>query len=88
MDLHACEINDILVQASDEVRSKSVKQHRKARLNVWMPEIRLAVCTKKKAFWEWKQSSKPDQSDHLSVVNKKNTTEHPRNLCKVESDKT
>ena len=65
MDLQVCKIYDILVQASEEVRSKSVKQHGKARLNVLMPEIRLAVCTKKKTFCEWKQSSKLDQSDHL-----------------------
>ena len=44
-----CKINDNLVQASEEVRPKSEKQHRKARLNVWTPEIGLAVCTKNKS---------------------------------------
>ena len=80
-------INDILVQATDEVRPKSMKRHRKAPLKVWTSEIRLAVSAKKKAFWEWKQNNRPYQSDNVFVVNKKTTTKRLRKLCRVESAK-
>ena len=87
LDVQVQKINDILVQATDEVRPKPVKRHRKARLNVWTAEIGLAVSAKKKAFWEWKQNNRPDQSDNVFVVNKKTTTKRLRKLCRVESAK-
>ena len=80
-------INYILVQATDEVRPKSVKRHRKARLNVLTSEIGLAVSAKKKALWEWKQNKRPDQSNNVFVANKKATTKRLRKLCRVESAK-
>ena len=87
LDVQVQKINDILVQATDEARPKPVKQRRKARLNVWMAEIGLAVSAKKKAFWEWKQNNRPDQSDNVFVVNEKTTTKCLRKLCRVESAK-
>ena len=87
LDVQVQKINNILVQATDEVRSKPVKRHRKARLNVWTAEIGLSVSAKKKAFWEWKQNNRPDQSDNVFVVNKKTATKRLRKLCRVESAK-
>ena len=87
LDVQVQKINDILVQATDEVRPKPVKRHRKARLNVWTAEIGLAVSANKKAFWELKQNNRPDQSDNEYVVNKKTTTKRLRKLCRVESAK-
>ena len=57
LDIQVRQINDALVQAAEEVRPKTVKRHRKARLNVWTQEIKEALSAKKKAFWEWKQNN-------------------------------
>ena len=83
LDAQTRKINYILVQATDEVKPKPVKQQRNARLNVWTSEIGLAVSAKKKAFWKWKQNNRPNQSDNVFVANKKTTTK----LCTVESAK-
>ena len=71
LDMQVRKINDILVQAANEARPKSVKRHRKARLTVWTPAMKDAVNAKKKAFWEWKHNNKPNQKDNVFVVNKK-----------------
>ena len=39
MDLQVCKINAILVQASEEVRPKSMKQHRKGSTQYLLPEM-------------------------------------------------
>ena len=80
LDAQVRKINDILVQATQEVRPKT-------RPNVWTSDIGLAVSAKKKAFWEWKQNKRPDQSDNVFVVYKKTTTKHLRKLCRVGSAK-
>ena len=52
LDIHVRQINDALVKAAEEVRPKTVTWHRKARLNMWTQEIKEALSSKKKAFWE------------------------------------
>ena len=78
-------INDVLFEAVNEVKPKTVKRHRKARLKVWTPEIKSAINAKKMAFWEWKQHSRPNQEGNIYMLNKKLATRHLRRLCRVES---
>ena len=85
LDIQVRQINDALVQAAEEVRPKTVKRHRKARLNVWTQEIKEALSAKKKAFWEWKQNNRPNHEGNVFVTNKKLTTRYLRKLCRMES---
>ena len=85
LDIQVSQINDALVQATEEVRPKTVKRHRKARLNVWTQEIKEALSDKKKAFWEWKQNNRPNHEGNVFVTNKKLTTRYLRKLCRMES---
>ena len=85
LDIQVRQINDALVQAAEEVRSKTVKRHRKARLIVWTQEIKEALSSKKKAFWEWKQNNRPNHEGNVFVTNKNLTTRHLRKLCRMES---
>ena len=85
LDTQERKINDVLVEAVNEVKPKAVKRHRKARLKVWTPEIKSAINAKKKAFWEWKQHSRPNQEGNIYMLNKKLATRHLRRLCRVES---
>ena len=55
-----------------------MKRHKKARLN---------VSAKMKAFWEWKQNNRPDQSDNVFVVKRKTSTKRLRKLCRVSKDR-
>ena len=85
LDIHVRQINDALVKAAEEVRSKTVKRHRKARLNMWTQEIKEALSSKQKTFWEWKQNNRPNHEGNVFVTNKKLTTRYLRKLCRMES---
>ena len=59
---------------------------RKAKLRTWTPEIQQAVKdNKKRAFKQWNNGNRPEDSSNPLVVSKKLTTIHLRRLCRVES---
>ena len=52
---------------------------------MWTQEIKEALSSKKKAFWEWKQNNRPNYDGNVFVTNKKLTTRYLRKLCRMES---
>ena len=77
-------LNDVLDTCAKAAAPSKERRPRKAKLRTWTPEIMSAVGAKKKAFFDWKAAGRPDDKEHHTVINKKNTTILLRQLCRRE----
>ena len=78
-------LNEILVESAEELAPRKPRQHRKAKLKVYSPEIKQAITDKKQAFWQWKKAHRPNEEGDILVINKKLTTKYLRKLCRMEA---
>ena len=60
---------------------KKIRPNRKAKLAVYTPIIKNAIQNNKKAFREWKDGGRPQESSQTLLVNKKVTTKLFRRAC-------
>ena len=77
-------LNDVLDTCAKAAAPSKERRPRKAKLRTWTPEIMSAVGAKKMAFFDWKAAGRPDDKEHHTVINKKNTTILLRQLCRRE----
>ena len=77
-------LNDVLDTCAKAAAPSKERRPRKAKLRTWTPEIMSTVGAKKKAFFDWKATGRPDDKEHHTVINKKNTTILLRQLCRRE----
>ena len=80
-----CQLNQILVKASEQAGPVRVMRPRRAKLQTWTLEIKQAIQNKKKAFKEWKLANRPNDVGNTLLINKKLATFYLRRLCRVES---
>ena len=76
---------NVVFDTCAKAAAPSKERHpRKAKLRTWTPEIQSTVGAKKNAFFDWKAAGRPDDKEHHTVINKKNTTILLRQLCRRE----
>ena len=64
---------------------KKIRRHRKAKLTVYTPAIKEAIRNKKKAFRDWKDGGRPQETSDTLLMNKKSTTKQLRKACRIEN---
>lgn len=84
LDNSMLKLNQIISECAKEAAPRRAKRPRKTKLRTWTPRVQETVRTKKKAFLEWKQAGRSSNKDHVTVVNKKQTTKMLRQVCRVE----
>ncbi|MCG8033052.1 MAG: endonuclease/exonuclease/phosphatase family protein, partial [Candidatus Thiodiazotropha taylori] len=85
MDIKVSKINEILVKSAKDLQPTRLKPKRKPKLAVWTQDIKQALSEKKKAFFNWKKENRPTAKDNALVINKKQSTQKLRKMCRMES---
>ena len=84
LDLQITKLNEIVVKAARSQGPQQQQRQRKAKLVTWTPEIKQAVRNKKKAFYEWKKTNRPDNPQNTWLINIKLTASYLRKLCRID----
>lgn len=84
LDVDVVKLNEILNTAAASAAPRKPRRHRKAKLEVWTPEIQTALKKKKEAFYQWKLNGRSQDSTNILVINKTLSTKELRRMCRVE----
>ena len=80
------QLNDILIKnALKAAPVKKIRRHRKAKLTVYTPAIKEVIQNKKKAFREWKDGGRPQETSDTLLMNKKSSIKQLRKACHIEN---
>jgi len=77
-------LNNIIIEAAENVNPKRKHGHRKPKLQVMNEAIHQAIREKKTAFYIWKTNGRSKDPTNSHVANKKLTTQILRKECRLE----